>query len=157
MKENAQVILSVWGLSILKKACVPVTEQGLWRLGTNHKVRNFTKIVTQNLRSCSGHYVYGGGEGVHRVLVGKPEGKRPLGRPRRKWEDNINTLRTGDADLRFYITTVQDGWRNSAFLTRAWFPRAIHLITQYIGAFLRMVLLTDVYRNLISLRINDLW
>jgi hypothetical protein len=27
--------------------------------------------------------------GVHRVLVGKPEGKRPLGRPRRKWEDNI--------------------------------------------------------------------
>jgi hypothetical protein len=31
------------------------------------------------------------GEGriVHRVLVGKPEGKRPLGRPRRGWEDNI--------------------------------------------------------------------
>jgi len=26
---------------------------------------------------------------VHRVLVGKPEGKRPLGRPRRRWEDNI--------------------------------------------------------------------
>jgi hypothetical protein len=26
--------------------------------------------------------------GVHRVLVGKPEGKRPLGRPRRRWEDN---------------------------------------------------------------------
>jgi hypothetical protein len=29
------------------------------------------------------------GRGVHRFLVGKPEGKRPLGRPRRKWEDNI--------------------------------------------------------------------
>ena len=28
--------------------------------------------------------------GLHRVLVGKPEGKRPLGRPRRRWEDNIN-------------------------------------------------------------------
>ena len=27
--------------------------------------------------------------GVQRVLVGKPEGKRPLGRPRRRWEDNI--------------------------------------------------------------------
>jgi hypothetical protein len=27
--------------------------------------------------------------GVHRVLVRKPEGKRPLGRPRRRWEDNI--------------------------------------------------------------------
>jgi len=30
-----------------------------------------------------------GGRGVHRVLVGKPEGKRPLGRPRHRWEDNI--------------------------------------------------------------------
>ena len=29
------------------------------------------------------------GRGVHNVLVGKPEGKRPLGRPRRRWEDNI--------------------------------------------------------------------
>ena len=27
--------------------------------------------------------------GVHSVLVGKPEGKRPLGRPRRRWENNI--------------------------------------------------------------------
>jgi hypothetical protein len=27
--------------------------------------------------------------GVYRVLVGKPEGKRPLGRPRRRWEDHI--------------------------------------------------------------------
>ena len=27
--------------------------------------------------------------GVQRVLVGKPEGKRPLGRPRRRWEDNM--------------------------------------------------------------------
>ena len=26
---------------------------------------------------------------VHRVLVGKPEGKRPLGRPRHRWENNI--------------------------------------------------------------------
>ena len=32
---------------------------------------------------------YGGGERVHRVLVGKPEGKRPLERPRRRWGDNI--------------------------------------------------------------------
>jgi len=29
--------------------------------------------------------------GVYRGLVGKPEGKRPLGRPRRRWEDNIKT------------------------------------------------------------------
>jgi hypothetical protein len=32
----------------------------------------------------------GEGRGVHRVLVGKPEGKRPLVRPRRRWEDNSN-------------------------------------------------------------------
>ena len=31
----------------------------------------------------------GEGRVVHRVLVGKTEGKRPLGRPRRRWEDNI--------------------------------------------------------------------
>ena len=31
----------------------------------------------------------GEGRGVYRDLVGKPEGKRPLGRPRRRWEDNI--------------------------------------------------------------------
>ena len=31
----------------------------------------------------------GQGRGAYRVLVGKPEGKRPSGRPRRKWEDNI--------------------------------------------------------------------
>jgi hypothetical protein len=30
-----------------------------------------------------------GGRGVYRVLVVRPEGKRPLGRPRRRWEDNI--------------------------------------------------------------------
>ena len=29
------------------------------------------------------------GRGEHKVLMGKPEGKRPLGKPRRRWEDNI--------------------------------------------------------------------
>ena len=38
----------------------------------------------------AGHVVLMGEErGVHRVLLGKPEGKRPLGRPRRRWVDNI--------------------------------------------------------------------
>jgi hypothetical protein len=31
------------------------------------------------------------GRGVYRVSVGKPEGKRPLGRPRHRWEDNVKT------------------------------------------------------------------
>jgi hypothetical protein len=33
----------------------------------------------------------GEGRGVYRVLVGRTEEKKPLGRPRRRWEDNINT------------------------------------------------------------------
>jgi hypothetical protein len=36
--------------------------------------------------ACS---MYGERRGVYRVLVGKPEEKRPLGRPRRRWDDNI--------------------------------------------------------------------
>jgi len=40
-------------------------------------------------RACG---AYGGGYRGARVLVGKPEGKRTLGRPRRRWEDNINLL-----------------------------------------------------------------
>jgi hypothetical protein len=35
---------------------------------------------------------WGEERGVHRVLVGKPEGKRPLGRPRCRWEDNIRWI-----------------------------------------------------------------
>ena len=39
---------------------------------------------------CAGHVaLMGERRGVHRILVGKPEGKRPLGRPRRRWENNI--------------------------------------------------------------------
>jgi len=34
--------------------------------------------------------------GVYRILVGKPEGKRPLGRPRLTWEDNIKISRKWD-------------------------------------------------------------
>jgi len=35
----------------------------------------------------------GEGRWVYRVLVGKPEGRRPLGRPRRRWVDNIRIVR----------------------------------------------------------------
>ena len=42
--------------------------------------------------SWAGHVTrMGEGRGVYRVLVGKPEGKRPLGIPRRRWKDNIKT------------------------------------------------------------------
>ena len=51
---------------------------------------------------------------------------------RTKYFYDLNILRTGDVDLRFYITTVQDGWRKSAFLTRACFPCTIYLFMQFI-------------------------
>jgi hypothetical protein len=38
---------------------------------------------------------YGAGRGVYRFLVGKPAGKRPLGIPRRRWEDNIKAALQG--------------------------------------------------------------
>ena len=44
------------------------------------------------------------GRGVHKVLVGKPDGKRPLGRPRRRWEDNIKM------DLQEVRGIVWTGW-----------------------------------------------
>ena len=40
-------------------------------------------------KSCVGVARMGEERGVYRFLVGKPEGKRPLGRPRRRWVDNI--------------------------------------------------------------------
>ena len=52
--------------------------------------------------------------GVHRFLVGKPEGKRPLRRPRRKWEDNIKTdLQEEGGGCGDWMELVQDRerWR----------------------------------------------
>ncbi|KAJ4434362.1 hypothetical protein ANN_22921 [Periplaneta americana] len=51
---------------------------------------------------------------AYRVLVGRPEGKRPLGRPRRRWEDNIKMyLREVGYDDRYWINLAQDRnrWR----------------------------------------------
>jgi hypothetical protein len=58
----------------------------------------------------------GEGRGVFRVLLGKPEGKRPLGRPGRRWEDNIKLdLREIGIDGANWIRLVQDRlqWRAS--------------------------------------------
>jgi hypothetical protein len=56
----------------------------------------------------------GEGRGVYRVLVGRPEGKRPLGRPGRRWEDNIKMdLRERGLDGAKWIRLAQDRvlWR----------------------------------------------
>ena len=54
------------------------------------------------------------GRGVHKVLVGKAEGKRPLGRPRRRWDDNIKMdLREvgGGCGDSMYLAQDRDRWR----------------------------------------------
>jgi len=51
---------------------------------------NIVLVVKSRRMRWVGHVaLMGEGRGVHRFLVGKPEGKRPLGRSRRRWEDNI--------------------------------------------------------------------
>ena len=58
--------------------------------------------------------VSGERRGVYRVLVGRPEGKRPLGRPRRRWMDNIkmDILEVGYGGMDWIeLAKVMDSWR----------------------------------------------
>ena len=71
-----------------------VTEE--WRklhnkqLSDLYSLPNIVRVVKSRRMRWAGHVArMGQGRVVHRVLVGKPEGKRQLGRPRRRWEDNI--------------------------------------------------------------------
>ena len=54
------------------------------------------------------------GRGLHKALVGKPEGKRPLGRPRRRWDDDIKMdvqeVGRGCADW-MELAQDRDRWR----------------------------------------------
>ena len=69
---------------------------GEWRKLHNEELNdlfslpNIVRVVKSKRMRWAGHMAHMGEDsGVHRVLVGKPEGKRPLGSPRRGWEDNI--------------------------------------------------------------------
>jgi hypothetical protein len=64
--------------------------------------------------TCGTH---GEGRGVYRVLVGTPEGRRPLGRPRRRWENNIKMdLREIGINGANWIRLARDRVQRRAFV-----------------------------------------
>jgi hypothetical protein len=89
----------VFGNRVLRGIFGPKRDEvtGEWRKlhgGELHNLYSSTDIIRQ-IKSWrmrwAGHVArMGEGRNMYRVLVGKPEGKRPLGRPRRRWEEGIN-------------------------------------------------------------------
>jgi hypothetical protein len=68
----------------------------------------FRMIKSRRMR-CAGHVARMGRKNTYRIFVGKPEGKRPLGRKRRRWVDNIKMdLREIGYDGMYWIDIAQD-------------------------------------------------
>jgi len=95
-----------------------VTEE--WRRLHNEELNdlysspNIVRVIKWRRMRWAGHVACMGEEtGVYRVLVGKPEGRRPLGRPRRRWVDNIRTeLRVGCGYMDWIgLAQDRDRWR----------------------------------------------
>ena len=95
---------------------------GEWRklyneeLNDLYSLPNIVWVVKSRRMRWAGHVArMWEDRGVHRVLVGKPEGKRPLGRPRRRWDDNIKMdlqeVRRGRGDW-MELVQDRDGWRS---------------------------------------------
>ena len=83
---------------VLRKIFGPKRDEGTeeWRKLYNEELNdlysspNIVREIKPRRMKWAGHVArMEKRRGVYRVLVGKPEGKRPLGRPRRRWEDNI--------------------------------------------------------------------
>jgi len=90
--------LRVFENRVLRKVFGPKRDEvtGEWRklhneeLNDMYSLPNIVRVVKSRRIRWAGHVVRMGEDRVvQRVLVGKPEGKRPLGRSRRRWEDNI--------------------------------------------------------------------
>jgi len=92
--------LRVFENRVLRRVFGPKRDDvtGEWKKLHNEELRdlyslpNIVRVVKSRRMRWVGHVArMGERRGVHRVLVRKPEGKRPLGKPRRRWEDNIKT------------------------------------------------------------------
>ena len=90
--------LRVFENRVLRRIFGPKRDEvtGEWRKLHNEELRdlyslpNIVRVVKSRRMRWAGHVArMGEGRGVYRAMVGKPEGKRPLGRPWRRWEDNI--------------------------------------------------------------------
>ena len=90
--------LRVFENRVLRRVFGPKRDEvtGEWRklhkeeLKDFYSLPNIVWVVKSRRMRWPGHVAcMGEVRGVHRVLMGKPEGKRPLGRPRHRWEDNI--------------------------------------------------------------------
>jgi hypothetical protein len=94
---------------------------GEWRklhneeLNDLYSLPNIVRVIKSSRIRWAGHVArMGEGRGVYRVVVGKPEGKRPLGSPRRRWEDNVRLyLQEVGCGREDWIGLAQDGdrWR----------------------------------------------
>jgi hypothetical protein len=86
-------------------------------LGEEHRLRVFENRVLRRMR-WAGHVArMGDRRDVYRVLVGRPEGTRPLGRHRRRWEDNIKMdLREIGIDGANWIRLAQNRVQWRAFV-----------------------------------------
>jgi hypothetical protein len=99
-------------------------ENGTWRKLHNDELHNLysspniVRVIKSRKLSGTGHGArMGEGRGVYRVLVGRAEGKRPLGRFRRMWEDNIKVdLREIVIDGANWIRLAQDRVQWRAFV-----------------------------------------
>jgi hypothetical protein len=114
--------LRVFENRVLRRIFGPKREEdGSWRKLHNDELHclysspNIVRVIKTKRMRWAGHVArMGEGRDVYRVLVGRPEGKRPLGRPRRKWEDNIKmNLRKIGIDGVNWIQLAQDRvqWR----------------------------------------------